>query len=92
MINYIVKLYREGRELALVELAYFVITLLAFVVAGAVALFNQSLGVSVLVVPLVSLIACVMNVVAWALVKLVAEQLANIKQAKKAEKATKKQS
>ena len=90
MINYIVKLYKEGRELALVELAYFVITLLAFAIAGIVALFNQSLGVSILVVPLVSLIACVMNVVAWALVKLVAEQLANIKQAKKAEKTTKK--
>ena len=30
MINYIVKLYKEGRELALVELAYFMITLLAF--------------------------------------------------------------
>lgn len=90
MINYIVKLYREGRELALLEIAYFAITVFAFVVAAIVALFSQSLGVSILVVPLVSLIAGVMNIVAWSLVKLFVEKIAEGKKAKRiAEKAEK---
>ena len=83
MINDIIKLYREGRELTLLEIAYFAITLLAFGVAGVVALFNQSLGVSILIVPLVSLIAGVMNIVAWSLVKLIIEHIIESKKAQK---------
>lgn len=67
----------------MLEVAYFALSLLSFAVAGVVALFNQSLGVSILIVPLVALIAGVMNVVAWALVKLVMEQIINVTKPKK---------
>lgn len=75
MINDIIKLYKNGKELTLLEIAYFVITLVSFAVAGVIALFNQSLGVSVLIVPLIALIAGIMNIVAWSLVKLIIEHL-----------------
>lgn len=95
MINYIVKLYKEGRELALLEIAYFTITILAFIVAAVISLFNQSFGVSALIVPLITLIAGVVNIVAWSIVKLVVEKIAGAKNDKKlgteiARKTTKK--
>ena len=90
MINDIIKLYKEGRELTLLEIAYFAITVVSFAVAGVVALFNQSLGVSVLIIPLVALVAGVMNIVAWSLVKLIIEHLmASRKEKKVAEKSEK---
>lgn len=82
MINGIIKLYKNHRELTLLELTYFMLMLLAFAVAGVVALFNQSLGVSILIVPLVCLVACVVNLVAWAVVKLSLESLINSREKK----------
>ena len=75
MINDIIKLYREHKELKLVEIAYFFVMIISFVVAGFVALFNQPLGVSFLIIPLISLVAGVMNIVAWSLVKTGVEHL-----------------
>ncbi|MBQ6127240.1 hypothetical protein IJI69_00920 [Candidatus Saccharibacteria bacterium] len=75
MVNTIIKLYKNHRELTLLEITYFVLMIIAFMVAGIVALFSQSLGVSILVVPLVCLIAGVMNLVAWSLVKLALDNL-----------------
>ena len=89
MVNNLIKLIKDNRELTLLEIAYFALSLLSFAVAGVVALFNQSLGVSVLIVPLVALVAGVMNVIAWALVKLVMEQIISSRSGKKsAEKAS----
>ncbi len=76
MIKDLIKLYKDRRELTLLEIAYFILSILSFVAAGVVALFNQSLGVSILIVPLVALVAGVMNIVAWSLVKLIIEALA----------------
>lgn len=74
-MNGIIKLYKNHRELLLVEITYLIVMLLAFAVAGIIALFNQSFGVAALVVPLVALIALLMNIVAWAIIKLVLEHL-----------------
>ena len=75
IMNGIIKLYKNHRELLLVEITYLIIMLLAFIVAGVIALFNQNFGVAALIVPLVALIALVMNIVAWAIIKLVLEYL-----------------
>lgn len=82
MVNDIIKLYKNKNELKLVEITYFFMTILSFIVAGIIALFSQSLGVSVLIIPLISLIAGVMNIVAWALVKTGVEYLISIKEKK----------
>ena len=90
MVNDIIKLYKEGQKLVLLEIAYFAITVFTFGVAGIVALFNQSLGVSILIIPLVALVACVMNIIAWSLVKLIVEHLiVSRKQKSVAKNATK---
>ncbi|MBR3263781.1 hypothetical protein IKF94_00900 [Candidatus Saccharibacteria bacterium] len=89
-MNGIIKLYKNHRELLLVEIAYLIVTLIAFVVAGVIALFNQSMGVAALVVPLVALIALVMNVVAWAMIKFVLDTLVSWQDGKNTPKAAKK--
>lgn len=73
ILNYFSKLYSEKKELALLEWTYLAIAIASVLIAGIFALFNQSLGVSILVVPFVAFIAMSMNVVAWALIKLAAE-------------------
>ncbi|MBO7720614.1 hypothetical protein J6S35_03230 [Candidatus Saccharibacteria bacterium] len=90
MVNDIIKLYKNKNELKLVEIAYFFVTVLSFVIAGIIALFSQSLGVSVLIIPLIALIAGVMNIVTWALVKTGVEYLISIKEKKDDAKKTAK--
>ena len=85
-MNGIIKLYKNHRELLLVEVTYLIITLIAFVVAGVIALFNQSFGVASLIVPLVSLIAFVVNIVVWAMVKFMLDELVSWREKKNAKK------
>ncbi|MDR3298279.1 MAG: hypothetical protein LBT19_02865 [Candidatus Nomurabacteria bacterium] len=77
IIKYLTKLYQEHRELALLQWTYLALAATSILVAGIFALFNQSLGVSILIVPLVAFIAISMNIIAWALIKLAAETFLN---------------
>lgn len=91
MIKDLIKLYENHNQLVLLEIVYFSISIISFSLAGIVALFNQSLGVSILIIPLIALIAGVMNVVAWSLIKLIIDALMSHNKAKKsAEKSAKK--
>lgn len=75
-----IRLYKAGKELALLQRAYLVLSLLSFLVAGVIALFNQSLGLAFLVVPFAAFIAFSLNILAWALVRLAVEGLAEKEQ------------
>jgi len=83
ILEYFARLYREKRELALLEWCYLVMVILSVLIAGLFALFDQSVGVGMLIVPLVTLIAMSMNVVAWALIKLAADTILPKKSDKK---------
>ena len=67
--NKLVKLYREGKKLELLEYAYAILFVAVTLVAGLIALINQAVGVSFLIVPLICLISGTMNVVAWSIIK-----------------------
>ncbi len=72
MMNFLDKMldiYHKKGQVALLSYTYGAITLVSVVFAGFCALVNQSFGVAVLIVPLVSIIALCMNVVVWALVR-----------------------
>lgn len=71
MKSYFAKLYKNRQELMILELTYAILTALSIVVAGLVALLNQSLGVGLLIIPLVSFVGFLMNIVTWAMVKLI---------------------
>ena len=75
MIKSLIKLYKDNKQLTLLEIAYFALSILSFAVAGIVALFNQSLGVNILIVPLIAFVAGLMNIVLWAVIRLVIEAL-----------------
>ncbi len=72
MMNFLDKMldiYHKKGQVALLSYTYSAIALVGVVFAGFCALVNQSFGVAVLIVPLVSIIALCMNVVVWALVR-----------------------
>ena len=62
-------IYHKKGQVALLSYTYSAIALLSLIFAGFCALVNQSFGVAVLIIPLVSVIALCMNVVVWALVR-----------------------
>jgi len=72
MMNFLDKMldiYHKKGQVALLSYTYSAIALLSLIFAGFCALVNQSFGVAVLIIPLVSVIALCMNVVVWALVR-----------------------
>jgi len=86
ILKYFSRLYAERRELAMLEWTYLAMVAVSVLIAGLFALFDQALGVSVLIVPMVAFIAMSMNVVAWALIKLAADTFLS----KKTDEKTKK--
>lgn len=75
LLQRFVELYQEGKELVLLEWTYLLLAVAFFLLAGIVALFNQALGVGVLIIPLVSFVTLTMNIVAWSLIHYVAETM-----------------
>lgn len=69
------KYYRGKQELKLLEIVYFSLAGLTLLAAGIIALVNQSLGVSLLWLPGLFFGAGCTNILAWALIKLVADAL-----------------
>ena len=69
IVDYFIKLYKEKSQLALLTWAYLAITVVFVILAGIFALFNQAVGLSVLIVPFVAIIALCVNVTAWALIR-----------------------
>lgn len=65
----LVELFRAGKKLELLEYAYMVLFVVVTLVAGLIALINQAVGVSFLIVPLICLVSGAMNLVAWSIVK-----------------------
>ena len=74
--NYILNVVENNGPLKVLQVTYGVIGISFFVVAGLVSLVNQSLGWALLVVPLVCFVALGMNVVAWALIRLMIDSMA----------------
>lgn len=66
-------MYREKREISLLTWAYASVAVIVLIVAGLIALVNQPTGVSLLVVPLISVVAMIANVVVWALIRFIIE-------------------
>ena len=88
IIKHLTKLYEEKRELTLLQWSYLAIIIASVLVAGIIALVERSVGVATLIVPLVAFVAMAMNIVVWALVRLVADSFFVKK--KPATKSTKK--
>ena len=69
-LQYLKQLYKEQRELTILEVTYLIIAILSFLVAAVIALLNQSLGVALLIIPFVSFLALSANMIVWALVRM----------------------
>lgn len=93
ILRYYINLYRKNRQLTLISWVYGIIAVVFVFVAGIFALINQSVGVAILIVPLVAICALSANVVVWALVHLMLDgtvkKLEENEQAKPARKSSK---
>ena len=67
-------LYKDKRELTILEITYLVIAVIAFLVAAIIALLNQSLGVALLIIPFIAFLAFSANMIVWALVKMLLDE------------------
>lgn len=73
-LQYLKQLYKEQRELTILEITYLIIAVLSFLVAAVIALLNQSLGVALLIIPFVSFLALSANIIVWALIRMLLEE------------------
>ena len=73
-ISYIKQLYKDKRELTILEITYLIIAVIAFLVAAIIALLNQSLGVALLIIPFIAFLAFSANMIVWALVKMLLDE------------------
>ena len=73
-ISYIKQLYKDKRELTILEVTYLIIAIISFLVAAIIALLNQSLGIALLIIPFVSFLALSANMIVWALVRILLDE------------------
>lgn len=73
-LQYLKQLYKEQRELTILEITYLIVAVLSFLVAAVIALLNQSLGVALLIIPFVSFLALSANIIVWALIRMLLEE------------------
>ena len=74
LISYLKQLYKEKRELTILEITYLIIAGISFLVSAVIALLNQSLGVGLLIIPFIAFLAFSANLIVWALVKMLVEE------------------
>ena len=74
LLQYLKQLYKEQRELTILDVTYLIIAVLSFLVAAVIALLNQSLGVALLIIPFVSFLALSANMIVWALVRMLLDE------------------
>lgn len=88
LLSFIKQLYKEKRELIILEITYLIIAGISFLVSAVIALLNQALGVGLLIIPFIAFLAFSANLIVWALVKMLLEesiksQGSNLKESKK---------
>ena len=74
LLSHLKQLYKEKRELTILEITYLIIAGISFLVAAVIALLNQSLGVGLLIIPFIAFLAFSANLIVWALVKMLVEE------------------
>lgn len=88
LLSFLKQLYKEKRELTILEITYLIIAGISFLVSAVIALLNQALGVGLLIIPFIAFLAFSANLIVWALVKMLLEesiknQGSNLKESKK---------
>ena len=73
ILGYFLGLYQEKKQVALLAWAYGIIAVVFTLLAGLIALINQSIGVGFLIIPLVAAVAFSVNIVMWALIRFIIE-------------------
>jgi len=74
--NWFLNIVENNGPLTVLQVVYGVVGLAFLVIAGLVGILNHPLGGGLLIVPLVCFVALGMNVIVWALIRLLVDVLA----------------
>ena len=92
LVNYFMNLYRNRKQIILLTWAYLLLAAVTVLIAGVCALINQSVGVAMLILPLIVIAALCMNVVAWSFVRFIIDVITiRVKEKEEKELALKKE-
>ena len=68
-IKYFDSLYREKNQINLLNWAYLILVAIGTICSAIIAIFSQSLGAALLIVPILSLVAICLNIFMWHIIE-----------------------
>lgn len=71
VFKYFMNLYRGRKQVILLSWAYLFMAVVSVLIAGICALINQSVGVGMLILPLIAITALCANIVVWSFVRFI---------------------
>lgn len=74
IIKYFNELYSQKNQLNLLNWAYWVIISVSIVLAAILAIFNQSLGAALLIIPILCLASICLNMFVWRIIESIAKK------------------
>ena len=77
IVEHFDKMYRDKEQLSLLSWTYWVLTSIGLILSGIAAIFNQSLGAALLVIPIICLVAVCLNMFTWGIIASVAQKKRN---------------
>ena len=83
LVNKFTNLYKENRQIALLSAVYGTVATVSLLIAGLFAIIDQEIGRKILIVPQLSLIALVGNLVAWSIIHTLFDSINEAKKRKK---------
>jgi hypothetical protein len=86
LVNKFTNLYKENRQIALLSAVYGAVAAVALLIAGLFAIVDQEIGRKILIVPEISMIVLIANLVVWSIIHTLFDSIDNAGKHKKSSK------
>lgn len=86
LVNKFTNLYKENRQIALLSAVYGAVAAVALLIAGLFAIVDQEIGRKILIVPEISMIVLIANLVVWSIIHTLFDSIDNAGKRKKSSK------
>lgn len=83
LVNKFTNLYKENRQIALLSAVYGAVAAVSLLIAGLFAIVDQEIGRKILIVPELSMIALIANLVVWSIIHTLFDSIDNASKRKK---------
>ena len=83
LVNKFTNLYKENRQIALLSAVYGAVAAVSLLIAGLFAIVDQEIGRKILIVPELSMIVLIANLVVWSIIHTLFDSIDNAGKRKK---------